>query len=321
MAQTTRLFKSFYKLLLPVIILLLLAIVAASVGLIYKASRPPTAPYLVTPEKYGRFSARAARITEETWRNPDGTQARGWLLRGDPNAPAVIFLHRFGADRSYGLNLGVKLNEATNFTILMPDLRGHGENPPIKDSSFGGCETDDALAAIEFLKTLKGEGQENSGNPNIGIYAVDLGALAALSASAKDTNIKALALDSVPNASGNLVETAVNRNFPFASSITANFAEFGTRLYFFNGCYRGGSACEAAKSIENRQILLLAGSDAPDFQTSTERLARCFPQNTRIERKTDLSQSGYSITNAPLEQSAAYDQRVIEFFKQSLSSR
>ncbi len=40
-----------------------------------------------------------------------------------------MLLHRYGGDRSWLFNLGVKINETTNFTILWPDLRGHGENP------------------------------------------------------------------------------------------------------------------------------------------------------------------------------------------------
>lgn len=321
MAQTTRLFKSFYRLLLPVIVLLLLAIAAASIGLIYKGAHPPTAKYLVTPEKYGRFSARGARVTDETWRNRDGSTARGWLLRGAENSPAVIVLHRYGADRSYSLNLGVKLNEATNFTILMPDLRGHGENPPVKSTSFGGCESDDVLAAVEFLRDIKSDAQTSLVGRNIGIYAVDLGATAALSAASKDGDIKALALDSVPASSDDLLAVGIKKNFPFASSLTSKIAELGTRAYFFNGCYRRDPACDMAKLVENRQVLLLAGSDAPEFQTSTEKLSRCFPKDTKIETKTDLNPSGYSITNASLEQSEAYDQRIIEFFTQSLGNQ
>ncbi len=319
MAQTKRLFKSFYRLFLPVIVLLLLAIAAASIGFIYKASRPPTAKYLVTPEKYGMFSARGARVTDETWRNRDGSTARGWLLRGAENSPAIIVLHRYGADRSYGLNLGVKLNEATNFTILMPDLRGHGENPPVKSSSFGGCETDDVLAAIEFLRGISTDSQAHLVGQNIGIYGVDLGAIAAITAAAKDEDIKALALDSIPANSNDLLATGVDRNFPFASSLTSKLAELGTRAYFFNGCYRRDAVCDTAKAVENRRVLLLAGSDAPKFQASTEKLSRCFPKDTEVETKTDLNPSGYSITNASLEQSEAYDQRIIGFFTRSLS--
>ena len=319
MAKTKRLFKSFYRLLLPVATLLGLAIIGGSIGILYKTSQPQTVNYLVTPEKYGRLSASGARVTDETWSNGDGTQARGWLLRGAENAPAVVLLHRYGADRSYVLNLGVKLNEATNFTILMPDQRGHGANPPVKYTSFGGCESLDAASAVEFLRGLKGENQANLVNQNIGIYGVDLGALAALSAAAKDESIKAVALDSVPENSDSILASAVDKDFPFVSALTGEIAELGTRAYFYNGCYKNNSLCDAAKSLANRQILLLAGADAPKLQSSTEKLNRCFPPAARLETKLDLNPSGYSITNASLEQSESYDQRVIAFFKQALA--
>jgi len=320
MAKTTRLVKSFYRLILPVFILLGAAIVAASVWLAFTASNPPQAGYLVTPEKYGQFSARGARVTDETWANRDGSQSRGWLLRGAENSPAVILLHRYGADRSHVLDLGVKLNEATNFTVLMPDERGHGTNPAVKNTTFGGCETDDALTAIEFLRGLKSENQVALVGKNIGFYAVEMGALAALSAAANDASVKAIALDSVPAASDDILTSATDKRFPFVSSVTSKFAQLGTYLYFYDGCYKRNLACDTAKSISNRQVLLLAGQDAPDLQSSTAKLNRCFPADTKVEAKMDLSPSGYGITNASLEQSAAYEQRVIEFFKQTLSN-
>lgn len=306
---------------MPVIILFLLAIVAVSIGLVYKVAHPAPAKYLVTPEKYGMFSARGARVTEETWQNRDGSSARGWLLRGAANSPSIILLHRYGADRSYNLNLGVKLNEATNFTILMPDLRGHGENPLIKSSSFGGCESDDVLTAIEFLRGLE---SEKSGLPlvgqNVGIYGVDLGALAAIAGAAKNEDIKALALDSVPADSDDLLATGIDKNIPFGSFVTSKLAGLGARAYFFNGCFRRDSVCDMAKAVENRQVLLLAGADAPKFQTATEKLSRCFPKSTQIETKTDLNPSGSGISNASLEQTEIYDQRIIGFFKQNLEA-
>ncbi len=317
MAKTRRLFKSFYRLLLPVIILLILATTAAAVWLVYTVSNPPQANYLVTPEKYGQFSARAARVTEENWGNHDGTTSRGWLLRGAENAPAVILLHRYGADRSHVLDLGVKLNEATDFTVLMADERGHGANPSVQNTSFGGCETDDALSEIEFLRGLKSENQTALVGKNIGLYGVEMGALATLSA-AKDESVKALVLDSVPENSDDVLVSAIDNRFPFASSITSKLGRLGTYFYFYNGCYRRNSACDAAKSIQNRKVLLLASLDALNLQSSTIKLNRCFPGNTKVEAKTDLNPSGYGITTASLEQAAAYNQKVIEFFKQNL---
>lgn len=321
MAQSKRIAKSFYRLIFPIVLLLVLAVVGASVWLYYTVSVPPRAEYLVTPEKYGQLSMRGARVTDETWANRDGTAARGWLLKGEETLPAVVFFHAYGADRSHVLDLAVKLNEATNFTVLMPDERGHGANPAVAVSSFGGCETDDAAAAIEFLRGLKtGNGTALVGK-NIGFYAVEMGALAALNAAAKNESVTALALDSIPSESDDVLALAVARRFPFASSVTSKFAAFGSRFYFYNGCYRRDAACDTAKLLNNRRILLLAGADAPDLQSSTVELSRCFSTSAKIEAKTDLNPSGYGLMNASIEQSTAYDQRVIEFFKMALTNQ
>jgi len=320
MAKTKRLFKSFSRLLLPVIVLFVLAVVGASVWLVHTAANPPKQAYLVTPEKYGQLSTRGSRVTDENWTNHDGSQSRGWLLRGSENAPAVILLHRYGADRSHLLDLGVKLNEATNFTVFMPDSRGHGANPTIKFTSFGGCEADDISGALEFLRGLKTEAQTPLIGQSIGIYGVEMGAIVALSVAAKDEYVKALVLDSVPQSSDEVLGSAVGARFPFASSVTSKLARLGTYAYFYNGCYGRNSACDAAKSISKRQILLLAGSDAAQFQDSTAALSKCFLNPAKIESKLDLNPSGYGITKASLEQSEAYDRRVIEFFRLALTN-
>ncbi|CAN5533925.1 hypothetical protein BH10ACI1_BH10ACI1_12490 [soil metagenome] len=319
MAKTKRLFKSFSRLLFPVVILIVVAIIAASVWLIHTASHPAAAAYLVTPEKYGLLSARGAKVTDENWTNRDGSASRGWLLRGTENAPAVILLHRYGTDRSHVLDLGIKLNEATNFTVLMPDLRGHGVSPKVNYTSFGGCESDDVLAALAFLRGLKTEAQTPLIGQNIGLYGVEIGALAALSAAAKDESIKSLTLDSVPENSNEILASAINSRFPFASFLTSKLAQYGTYPYFYDGCYQRNSMCETAKLLSNRQILLLAGADAPQFQDSTDKIAKCFPPNSKVEAKTDLNPSGYSIIKGSIEQTENYDRRVIEFFQMSLS--
>lgn len=321
MAKTTRLFKSFTRLLLPVVLLVLVAVVAGAVWLVYATARPIKSRYLVTPDKYGQLSTRAAQVTEETWANREGGSTRGWLLRGVEGAPAVILLHKYGADRSYVLNLGVKLNESTNFTVLMPDQRGHGENPPVHNSSFGGCEAEDAMAAVEFLRNLKTSNQIALVDKNkMGIFGVEMGAMVAVATAAKDPAVKALAVDSVPVDSDGVLNRSVGRRFPFASFATTRLAQLGTRMYYFDGCYQREPVCDTARKVEGRNVLLLAGIDAQDFQDSTSRLTKCFASNNRIESKTDLSPSGFSIINASMEQSETYDQRLIDFFRGSLSN-
>lgn len=318
MAKSIRLLKSFSRLLLPVVVLMVLALAGASIWLVHETAHPVAAAYLVTPQVYGMLSARGAQVTEETWTNKDGTSARGWLLRGAQDAPAVVLLHKYGTNRSYVLNLGVKLNEATNFTILMPDQRGHGQDPAVKYTSFGGCEADDTLAAIAFLRNLKTPEQFPLVGKEMGIYGLEMGSYAAIAAATSDPSVKALALDSVPQSADSMLASTVGMRFPFGSSVTSKFAQLGTRPYFFEGCFKRDLTCDMAKTLADRKVLLLGGLDAPDFQESTSRLGKCFPSSSTVESKTDLSPSGFSIMNASLELSESYDQRVIDFFRQSL---
>jgi pimeloyl-ACP methyl ester carboxylesterase len=317
MARTKRLFKNSVRLLLPVVLLALLSVISSSVWLIYVSSHPRSSVYLVTPAKYGQLSPRAAQVTEETWANSDGTQARGWLLRGTDGSPAIILLHKYGADRSYTLNLGVKLSEATNYTVLMPDQRGHGENPPVNYTSFGGQETDDVIAAIRYLQNTKSTSQAQLVGKEFGIYGVEMGAIAAIAAAARETNVKAIVLDSVPQGPDAVLSKAVQTRFPFASTITSRIARMGTQLYFFDGSYRMSSMCDQARTLVGRKVLLLGGLDAPDFRSSTQEVSRCLSASSQTEAKTDLSPSGYSIADASIDQADAYDQRVIDFFRQS----
>ncbi|MEO7540285.1 MAG: alpha/beta fold hydrolase [Pyrinomonadaceae bacterium] len=305
--------------MLPVILLVLGATAGGAVYLVYSIARPFNNRYLVTPDKYGQLSTRAAQVTDEKWPNRDGSVSRGWLLRGTENAPAVILLHKYGADRSYVLNLGVKLNESTNFTVLMPDLRGHGENPNIQAASFGGCESEDASAAIEFVRGLKTPTQMALVGRDLGIYGVEMGAIVAIAAAAKDAGVKALAVDSAPPDSDGVLGESVRHRYPFANFATSRLARLGTYLYYFDGCYEREPACDMARRIDDRNILLLAGVDAQEFQDSTSKLNKCFGPHNNVGGKTDLSPSGYSIINASMEQSQAYDQRLIDFFRDSLA--
>jgi pimeloyl-ACP methyl ester carboxylesterase len=308
--------KKLLKMLLPIVGLLLLAIAITMVWLIFKVTRPPRQAYLVTPEKFTLLSERGLKATNEEWTNRDGTKARGWLLRGTPGSPAVILLHRYGADRSWLLNLGVKLNEATNYTILWPDLRGHGVDPPVAWSSFGGRETEDLSAAIEYLKGLKVQDRPLVGE-SLGLYGVELGAYAALREAEHNQNVRALALDSIPTAPSDILNDAVKERTGLDNNLLKWLARGAVRLYFMGG-YDNTPSCETAKQVSNRRVLLLSGEGPADLRASTLALAQCFPPG--IEVKGDLPLTGYNLPLAPGVQGEEYDRRVIDFFGKELSN-
>jgi pimeloyl-ACP methyl ester carboxylesterase len=308
-----RLIKSF----LPIVLVIVLAVVASLTYIIYCVSRPAKRPYVVTPESFSRISGRALKVTDESWTTLDGGQARGWLLKGVEGAPAVVLLHRYGGDRSWLFNLGVKINETTHFTILWPDLRGHGENPSIKWASLGTRDGDDLIAALNYLRRLKSENQKNLVGESFGVYGVELGAYSALKAAVREPQIKMLVLDSISRSPNDLLSSAVSGCVGLDYGIVQSFSRFGMRMYML-GTFDNTDACDYARMTTSQRILLLSGADAGRLRDSTASLQSCFPNPGNIEMRTDLPLSGFSLPSATGEQGEAYDRVVIEFFARNL---
>lgn len=323
--------RKFLRTLLPLALLCIIAILGLTVWVTYTATHPPRREYLITPQQVGQLSSNAFKITDEGWANRDGTTARGWLLRGNQNAPAVILLHGYGADRSWLLNLGVKLNETTNDTVLWIDMRGQGESGTGKAVSFGAYEGTDIASAVVFLSTLKTPmGQPLIGDA-VGLYGVEAGAYAALSAAAEKqlfspqpgvaapaTRIRALALDSVPATPDAMLKRAVLARTEVDSDLLYQLARYGVRAYFI-GAYKNKSACETAASVREPQVLLLSGSEAATLHDSTQALTQCFPNRAKVETQLDLPITGLNSTKATGEQGERYDRRVIEFLDRALT--
>ena len=308
-----RLIKSF----LPIALVIVLAVVGSLSFVVYCVSHPTKRPYVVTPESFSRISGRAIKVTDETWANADGRNARGWLLKGAEGTPAVILLHRYGGDRSWLFNLGVKINEATNFTILWPDLRGHGENPLIKSTALGVREGDDLLSAIRYLRGLKTEGHKTLVGESLGVYGVELGAYSALKAARNEPQIKVLVLDSVVTSPTDLLNTAVSSCVGLENGFVQTFSRIAMKAYMLGG-YDDTNACEFASGIRDPKVMLLSGNDAGALRDATASLQKCFPNAGNVEVRTDLPLSGFGLPSVTGEQGEAYDRVVIEFFARSL---
>jgi len=316
MPRRRRIGKRLVKSFLPIALVIVLAVVGALSFVVYCVSRPMKRPYVVTPEAFARISGRAIKVTDETWTNTDGRNARGWLLKGSEGAPAVVLLHRYGGDRSWLFNLGVKINETTNFTILWPDLRGHGENPLITSSSLGVKEGDDLLSAIKYLRGLK-SGQNPLVGQSLGVYGVELGAYSALKAARNEPQVKVLVLDSVVTSPDELLHTTVSSCVGLDNGLVQSFSRIGMKAYML-GAYDATSACEFAGAIRDPKVMLLSGNDAGALREATMSLQKCFPNAGNVEVRTDLPLSGFGLPSVTGEQGEAYDRVVIEFFARNL---
>jgi pimeloyl-ACP methyl ester carboxylesterase len=313
MSPRRKLGKRLFRSLLPIALTVLLAVVGALGYIVYCTSYPTKRPYLLTPDSFQRISGRVLKVSDETWSNPDGTRSRGWLLKGADGAPAIILLHRYAADRSFVFNLGVKINETTNFTILWPDLRGHGMSPPVKRTSFGAREGDDLLAAIDFLRNAKSESKNKLVGDRFGVYGVELGAYAALKAARADSQIKVLVLDSIPREPNEVLHQSVTNCLGVDVGFVQSLSRFATWVSFL-GHYDNTTACEVATSLRDQHVLLLSGVDAGYLKDSTASLQSCFANKPNVEARTGLPLSGFSSTSATGEQGEAYDRIVIDFF-------
>lgn len=313
-----RLGKKLFKSLLPILLVVFLALVLAVGSIVYGITRPARRPYLVTPQSFSQFSGSALKVTDETWRNRDGTAARGWLLKGISGGPAVVMQHKYGGDRSWLFNLGIKINEATNFTILWPDLRGHGMTASVRTSTFGITEADDLGAAIDFLASLKGDGGAPLLGSGVGVYGVELGAYAAILAARQDSRIQVMVLDSVPWDPDQIVRSAVHDYLGVDYRAVSWLARTGTRVYFM-GKYKNVNTCEVAGVLRTQRILLLAGAGESSFRDSTIALQNCLPDKANIEVKADLPLTGLTLPSATGEQGEAYDRPVIDFFSKNLN--
>lgn len=315
MTSRPKLIKRVIKAFLPIILLVLVAFVAVTAWIVHGITTPPRAAYLVTPQTFSRVTGPLLKATDVTWTNHDGTQARGWLIRGAEGSPSVILLHRYGTDRSWLLNLAVKLNETTNFTVLWPDLRGHGENPLVSRTVIGARDGDDVTAAIDYLHTLK----TNAGKPQvantIGVYGVELGAYAALDAARRQPEIRALALDSAPASPDDLVRSATSARAGMNNAVLQKLALWGLKLYSL-GKYQSTPSCDLARSLQNLPALLLSGGEGDYWRTSTLELGKCF--NGSVAVKKDLPTTGVSLPASTGEQEESYDRPVIEFFDKAL---
>jgi pimeloyl-ACP methyl ester carboxylesterase len=232
----------------------------------------------------------------------------------------VVLMHRYGADRSWLFNLGVKINETTNFTILWPDLRGHGLTPPVNWTSFGTREGDDVLAALDFLRGLKTQKGEQLVTNSAGLYGVELGSYAALRAAREDQSVQALVLDSVPRDADELVKAAAKNDLGVSIRPLQSLTLAAIRVYFLTR-FDNTPTCQVAASLAGRRILLLSGRDAGYLRDSTIQLARCFPQSANVEVKTDLPLTGFNLPSATGEDGERYDRQVIDFFDRMLGKR
>jgi pimeloyl-ACP methyl ester carboxylesterase len=168
------------------LVIIYLGIGAYAVGEVTKIGEHEQ--YDDTPATYGlhyqdvHFAARG-----------DEVQIAAWYIPNNGSTQAVILVHGRDASKQNAISgkiveLGAALHDA-GFTVMMIDLRGHGESEG-DHYSFGVYERRDVLGAVDFLL--------NRGfiPGSIGVLGISMGGGATTGATSEEAAIGALVLES-----------------------------------------------------------------------------------------------------------------------------
>jgi dipeptidyl aminopeptidase/acylaminoacyl peptidase len=129
----------------------------------------------------------------------DGLKIAAWYIpavegQTADKSPAIVMVHGWNASRTNALNhhfldLAKTLHQA-GFSVLMIDLRGHGQSAD-SHFTFGRLERRDVLAAVDYLL-------ERGHQPGkIGLIGISMGAASVIGAAAEDQAVEAVATDSL----------------------------------------------------------------------------------------------------------------------------
>jgi fermentation-respiration switch protein FrsA (DUF1100 family) len=99
------------------------------------------------------------------------TTVRGWFVRGRRGAGAVVLLHGIGASRLDLLDRA-RFLAAAGYSVLLADLRGHGERSS-EHCTWGALESVDVREAIAYLRAALPR-------ERIGVIGISMGGAAAV---------------------------------------------------------------------------------------------------------------------------------------------
>jgi fermentation-respiration switch protein FrsA (DUF1100 family) len=234
----------------------------------------------------------------------DGTRLVGWLSRSRTSGPAVIVLHGHGANRHTSLVYGHLL--FPDYTVLLPDLRGHGESAG-SFTSVGYLEQRDVIGAVRYLMDM--------GYGPIGLLGISMGAATALLAAAASPLIAAVVADSSFAALRHAVrEGARLRGYPRPLTRPLAYLSCQAAAWHLRYPMRAGDPLGAVSAIAPRPLLIIHGES--DTLILVEDAYRLY--EAAGNPKDIWVLPGVEHARALEAQPDAYRDRVRDFFKQSL---
>lgn len=287
--------EKFFRTIFPAAAILIAGTLLIFGFFVYKISYPGAVPESVNPSHYLMPSLDVEIFPTK------GKTIPAWWIPGLKGAPGIILAPGYGMNRSDALSLALVLRES-GFNLLIFDQRGSGAEPR-GASSLGLFETEDMLGAVDYLK-----GRPESNPERIGIWGVDVSAMAALKAAASTPEIHALAVDSAYPSPPEFLNYRIDKDF----GIENRFVQIGCYQIFRLVHLRGSFAPSARISLQplaDRSILFIKGENRGQLGNLTTAMYEAIkPQKELISFKTARTHlmSGEDVKD--------YDRQVANFF-------
>lgn len=231
-----------------------------------------------------------------------GANIKGWFIRGQKGAGAVILMHGNRANRLSMLGRARFLSHA-GFSVLLFDFQAHGESSG-DQITFGYRESKDAQAAVEFMRA-------RAPGERIGVIGVSMGGAATLLAS-PPLDVNAMVLEEVYST---LEQAAANR----LTSRLGGWSRILTPLLTWQFGLRSGTSVDALQPIKKvGEIavpkLLIAG--AADRHTTLEESQRMYVAAGGPKELWIVEGAGHIDLHELKRQE--YERRVLSFFSAQL---
>ncbi len=284
---------------LPAVYVLVGGILTVLGVLTYRLTHPGAVQESVNPSFFW------LTFSDVRWNTRQGQTVAGWWIPGQEGRPGIVLVPGYGMSRSDVLSLASVLNQQ-GFGVLTYDQRGCGALPR-GASTLGLAETDDLLAALDFLNT-----RPESTAGRTGIYGVDIGARAALRAAAARPDVQVVVADSVFDSVNGFIGAWVSESL----GLHSRALEFGVIGMF--GIWRLGYRTSmfermAAEALAQRHVLFIQGDNRRELG---ERTAEVYG---RIKAAKEIMRLPVSrIRNMSGEDVKSYDLQVSEYFRLNL---
>ena len=286
--------------ILPAVLVILVAVAIALVILTHRLMHPRAVPETVSPSQY------LMPLTDAAWVLPEGTPTAGWWIPGrTKKMSAIVLVPGYGMGRADLISLAVTLWQ-TGFSVLVYDLRASGAAPQ-GAGTFGLRETDDLLAALDYLKSRI---PSNAGQ--VGIWGADVGARAALRAAASRREVSAIVADSVFEFTDDFIRLRLSedlgvRNRELGSTCIAMF-----RVYL-RAIHVTADEKFSLDALAGRKLLLIQGVNRPELAAYTAEIYGRLPPGNQL-----LKLPVARMRNMTSEEVTSYDRKVADFFSANL---